>query len=340
MRVTLSNHFIDIEEHIAATGWSTQQRSAGTDLLDEIYSEEFIKQKAYDPKKKKFGDPAHKMLKLATSRKYGSILDFAHYIYEVEGLSRTFSHQLVRHRMAAYMQQSQRAVLIDSGRLNKEFWMVIPISMLQKGTEVICNYIKQCEESAIKYHEFINEYGIEREDARFVVPEGTKTFVNVTKNARSLQNFFEQRMCKTAQWEIQKVSAALYTLLNIVHPRIFEDMGPYCASKLAGRRCVPEVYECISEKRGETNKLKEIADERRNDFDKIEAGSLYNIDLTDVLGYKVPHEVKEEVSKKLGYDEILDLDYRVEGRIRKMPPFPENMKYKTMREKAKKDFGF
>lgn len=123
-----------------------------------------------------------------------SIIEHCVVTFLVEGISRSCSHQLVRHRIASYNQESQRYCRYD---LKGEDWYVTPPSL--EGSQTYKNKMHQ---AALHYLGDL-EFGIKPEDARYALPEAMKTKIIVTMNARSLFNFLDLRADKAAQWEIR-----------------------------------------------------------------------------------------------------------------------------------------
>lgn len=170
-----------------------------------------------------------------------SPVEHASFTFAIEGISRACSHQLVRHRIASYSQQSQRYVGMETG-----FRYVTPQSV--KGDpELSARFTAFMEDTQRFYNELVlamNERGIEGEaayeDARFVLPNATETKIIVTMNARELMHFFTQRCCRRAQWEIRAMAVRMLVLARQVAPAIFGDAGPTC---LRGP-CSEGAYSC------------------------------------------------------------------------------------------------
>ena len=131
-----------------------------------------------------------------------SIFEHASFTFAIEGISRSCSHQLVRHRIASYSQQSQRHVEPER--------YILPESMKDS------NLAKRglIELSSI-YATLISE-GVPREDARFILPQASTTNLVVTMNARELLHFFKLRLHKSSQWEIRELASMM---LNEVKPK-------------------------------------------------------------------------------------------------------------------------
>jgi thymidylate synthase (FAD) len=152
-----------------------------------------------------------------------SVLEHASFTFAIEGISRACSHQLVRHRIASFSQQSQRYVKMT------EFEFPLPPSIEQN--ETLVKQFHQAMSEAQKYYSAFIDAGIPAEDARYVLPNATETKLIMTANARSLLNFFELRLCTRAQWEIRNLAQLMLQEVRRVAPNIFSTAGPTCESK-------------------------------------------------------------------------------------------------------------
>lgn len=113
----------------------------------------------------------------------------------IKGISRACSHQLVRHRMASFVQESQRYTKIEGSD-----WYVKPPAFT--GTDVFDLEMH----SNKRAYDLAIENGVRLEDARYLLPEATKTNITMTINARSLFHFLDLRTAKNAQWEIRELA--------------------------------------------------------------------------------------------------------------------------------------
>lgn len=143
------------------------------------------------------------------------------FTFAVEGVSRALTHQLVRHRIASYSQQSQRYVN------EKEFDYIIPPSVTKHSKELEKEYTKIMKYINVKYKRLI-DLGIPKEDARLLLPNACETKIYITMNARSLINFFADRCCKRAQWEIRAMANRMSKLCIDVLPEVFIKGGAKC----------------------------------------------------------------------------------------------------------------
>ena len=176
-------------------------------------------------------EDGYKALGHALRSGHESVLEHAVFTFAIEGISRACSHQLVRHRMASYSQQSQRYVNMD------EFDYVVPESIKDKkglwhkeGEGVFTTsevYVELMDYISVLYARMIRA-GIPEEDARYILPNACKTNIIVTMNARELRHFFSLRCCERAQWEIKQVAEMMLALVKEVAPSIFEDAGSRC----------------------------------------------------------------------------------------------------------------
>jgi len=148
-----------------------------------------------------------------------SVLEHAVFTFSVDGVSRALTHQLVRHRIASFSQQSQRYV------------------SLKEPTYVIPETVKADAASLMLYEEMMKKIWdayavlsetVPAEDARYLLPNGCTTNITITMNARELRHFFSLRCCERAQWEIREMAERMLALCKEVSPVIFKDAGPPC----------------------------------------------------------------------------------------------------------------
>ncbi len=169
-------------------------------------------------------EKAKEILRKVISYGHHSVIEHASFTFSLEGVSRALTHQLVRHRIASYTQQSQRYVKITT---DNDEWYVIPPTYDDKEKRE--KFKKRMKIIASWYQEALKE-GFPSEDARFYLPNATKTNIVVTMNARELLHFFKLRCCKRAQWEIRKVAIEMLKQVKKIAPVIFEKAGPSCVA--------------------------------------------------------------------------------------------------------------
>ena len=132
------------------------------------------------------------------------------------GVSRALTHQLVRHRIASYCQESQRYVKV------KEPEYVTPPSIKEKEWQVF----EDAMGNAWNTYNYLIERGIPAEDARFVLPNACCSKIAITMNFRSWRHFLKLRLDKHAQWEIRTMAGEIFKLLMGIAPNCFEDLTP------------------------------------------------------------------------------------------------------------------
>jgi thymidylate synthase (FAD) len=152
-----------------------------------------------------------------------SVLEHASFTFGIEGISRVTTHQLVRHRIASYSQQSQRYV-----SHKEEFTSIMPDS-IAKNHEARQIFAFMSETVHKAYSQLV-EMGIPAEDARYILPNAAETKIVMTMNARELLHFFALRCCQRAQWEIREMSIEMLRLVRAIAPVIFRQGGPGCVS--------------------------------------------------------------------------------------------------------------
>lgn len=209
-------------------------------------------------------DEIDRFVNMLVSINHESPIEHVTFTFAVEGISRSCSHQIVRHRIASFSQQSQRYVKLN------QFEYIVPPE-IEKIPEAKERYIKSMEESQEAYNEIVShliyKYAEEQdlvseykekyekemdleeylitykkdkykviekkaiEDARYVFPNACETKMVFTMNARSLMNFLHHRCCQRAQWEIQELATAMLKELRQVAPILFSNAGPKCLTK-------------------------------------------------------------------------------------------------------------
>ena len=165
-------------------------------------------------------DNVMKSLRSAISSGHEAVLEHWSATFAVSGVSRALTHQLVRHRVASYSQQSQRYVDMDG------FDYVIPESILNHPDSL--EQFKWGIKAIQKVYKTLLAYGIDMEDARYILPNACTTNIIVSMNARQLRHFFALRCCNRAQKEIKELADKMLELVKEVAPTIFENAGPSC----------------------------------------------------------------------------------------------------------------
>ncbi|MDY4127728.1 FAD-dependent thymidylate synthase [Peptostreptococcus porci] len=184
----------------------------------------------------------------------GHLSPFEHatFTFAIEGVSRSLSHQLIRHRIASYSQQSQRYVKEGS---NFEF--ITPNIVYEMGAMAYLEYGEDMERIHDMYTKWQNKiqwwvestnyptYGmnaekVANENARYILPNATETKIIVSMNVRSLYNFFSERCCHRAQEEIRELANEMLKQLKEISPILFNNAGAPCTRG----KCEEGKYSC------------------------------------------------------------------------------------------------
>lgn len=150
-------------------------------------------------------------------RGHFTVAGMTDFMFLIEGISRACSHQLVRHRTAWYLQQSQRVV----DPTDKEDWYVTPPEM--ETPERIDIYREDMEDVKGTYDRLVLFEDVSREDARFVLPNATKTRVIMKIDGSNLLHFLKLRLDPKAQWEIQELARLMLEEVQKVCPTLFDE---------------------------------------------------------------------------------------------------------------------
>ncbi|MHB8155560.1 MAG: FAD-dependent thymidylate synthase [Candidatus Omnitrophota bacterium] len=157
-----------------------------------------------------------------------SPLEHVKFTFAIEGVSRALTHQLVRHRIASFSQQSQRYVK------EKDFDFIIPPA-IEKNSQAKNEFEKlmtAIQQSYTKLLELLGQDNISGEtanqDVRFVLPQAAETKIVVTMNCRELLHFFQHRCCSRAQWEIRQLANKMLGICCKELPAVFSEAGAKC----------------------------------------------------------------------------------------------------------------
>jgi thymidylate synthase (FAD) len=204
LKVKLLRYTADAELLCGTAAQTTIKSGKPSEILEKIDSE-----------------TAKRKIKMVTGYGHASVIEHASFTFSLEDVSRAMTHQLVRHRIASYTQQSQRYVTYDT--LEK---YVTPPSITDND-EAKKTFDDTLEKISETYQKLL-KIGIPKEDARFILPNAAKTNIIVTMNARELRHFFNLRCCARAQWEITEIAVEMLKQAKKAAPALFENCGPTC----------------------------------------------------------------------------------------------------------------
>ncbi|MBU3091340.1 FAD-dependent thymidylate synthase [Clostridium sp. CF011] len=205
-------------------------------------------------------EKTQKLLDMLMTYGHHSPIEHVSFTFAIEGISRSLTHQLVRHRVASYSQQSQRYVKLEQfeyiippniekdeeakiifiesmKRIQEEYNQLVEILCRNELANLLKEYLKDeklinTEEIEKKQYTIIKGKAEKKaiEDARYVFPNACETKMIVTMNARELIHFFNQRCCTRAQWEIRQMAKTMLMQARSVAPVLFKYAGPSCVS--------------------------------------------------------------------------------------------------------------
>ncbi|MEG2025510.1 MAG: FAD-dependent thymidylate synthase [Gordonibacter sp.] len=166
-----------------------------------------------------------------------STLEHASYTFAVDGVSRALTHQLVRHRIASFNQQSQRYV-----KFSDELPVVKPESVASdpQASALFDGAVAKAQEA----YRALLDAGVPAEDARYLLPNAVESKIVITMNVRELLHFFELRCCNRAQWEIRDMAHRMLELALPTAPYLFMDAGAPCVHGTCpeGKMCCGNPY--------------------------------------------------------------------------------------------------
>lgn len=167
-------------------------------------------------------------VKKIVSSGHQSPLEHVKFTFAIEGVSRALTHQLVRHRIASFSQQSQRYVK------EKDFDYIIPPT-IEKNQEAKNEFEKLMLTIQKSYTRLLLLMGQDNisgeaanQDARFCLPQAAETKIVVTMNCRELLHFFQHRCCSRAQWEIRQLANKMLDICKEKLPAVFTGSGAKC----------------------------------------------------------------------------------------------------------------
>ncbi|MDR3136367.1 MAG: FAD-dependent thymidylate synthase [Coriobacteriales bacterium] len=204
MQVSLLYHTADPERAVATAARLCYAPIGAAELMENLSQEQI-----------------YRVLKIIVSSGHFSALEHASFTFAIDDVSRALTHQLVRHRIASFNQQSQRYV-----QLTEEPVVVTPPA-IAADPELLTTFHVAIDTAYNTYAQLI-EAGVAAEDARYVLPNACASKIVVTMNLRELLHFFTLRCCHRAQWEIQELSCQMLELARPHAPYILLDAGAPC----------------------------------------------------------------------------------------------------------------
>ena len=248
LNVTILAHTPEFEQNIVRGARLCYSSASIEELKDKVTPED-----------------AERFLNMILEIGHGSILEHSSITFGIEGISRSLSHQLVRHRIGcSFSQKSQRYVnetdfnfivpnpiknnpiayesFLDHMKVSQDAYEKLYYILLYG---LIDDFYKEKNENPKIYKdldqkfeafksEHKNEYNkfskIAAENARAVLPNACETKIQVTMNVRALFNFFKERLCDRAQEEIREMAFEMWKACMEISPTIFKYAVPTCVN--------------------------------------------------------------------------------------------------------------
>lgn len=196
--------------------------------------------------------PSSVVVKSCYKSGHGSVLEHISFTFHIEGISRSCSHQLVRHRLASFDQRSQRYCNENNTECVVPRKIANDVSNLERFNEAIDNIWTN-------YNCMVNN-GIPKEDAREILPNACETEMYMTMNLRELSHFMGLRLCTRAQEQIRTLAKLMRDAVLEVCPEVEYMLVPKCEAIPGMAFCTEhqscgrhETLKAIMERAGETN---------------------------------------------------------------------------------------
>jgi len=204
MKIKLVKHTPEPEKMVAVAARLCYSPVGTEQLLEDLSDEE-----------------ANKLVRFVVKSGHLSTTEHIYFTFAIEGVSRALTHQLVRHRLASYNQQSQRYV-----KFHGNYEHIVPPSV-KNNPRMLSGFTSLIGQIHDFYEEMLKA-GVEAEDARYILPNASETKIIVSMNGRELLHFFTVRCCNRAQWEIRELATNMLKIIKQVCPVVFEKAGPNC----------------------------------------------------------------------------------------------------------------
>ena len=138
-------------------------------------------------------------------------------------VDRGVSHEIVRHRIASYSQESTRYCNYGNNKFGNEITVVNPC-FWPEDSEQYAAWRHSCETAEVYYFGLL-KMGAKPEEARSVLPNSLKTEVVMTANLREWRHFFRLRTAMAAHPQMREVATLLLTMMRNAIPVVFDDVG-------------------------------------------------------------------------------------------------------------------
>lgn len=166
-------------------------------------------------------DSAQKFLKNIINRGHEAVLE--HFSFTVKFIcDRGVSHEIVRHRLASYCQESTRYCNYSKDSFGSEITVIKPL-FLEEGTKGWDSWKRSCEVSETEYFNLL-ACGCTAQEARSVLPNSLKTEVVMTADIREWRHFLKLRCSAAAHPQMREVALILLDKVRSSIPVLFDDI--------------------------------------------------------------------------------------------------------------------
>jgi thymidylate synthase (FAD) len=197
------------------------------EILDNITPVEVLKKLelcgrvCYKSENKITDESAVKFISNIIKRGHESVLE--HVSFSVRFIcDRGVTHEMVRHRIASYSQESTRYCNYSKGDFDGQITVIEPL-YLEPGTEGYEIWKKACQEAENNYFKLL-QYGCTAQEARAVLPNSLKTEIVMTANVREWRHFLKLRTSKASHPQMREVADMLLTEFYFILPSLFDDI--------------------------------------------------------------------------------------------------------------------
>ncbi len=205
------------------------------------------------------------------------LLRHGSFTFDLEGVSRAASHQIVRHRIASFSQQSQRYV-----KITRSYGYLKPSSITEdlkvpieiRGQKMDVNFADVMDLTRQAEEGFVAK-GIKAEDSRYLRPNAATTNIVMSMSPRQLIHFFNLRCAPDAQWEIRDLAWSMYATVSLVAPTVFGPLPAADESEYVKKRVLL---------------VKDLVEKQLGAFEKTPPGELFHLELQPYFGLGHPVE--------------------------------------------------
>lgn len=177
-------------------------------------------------------DTASKFIRRLIKSGHESVLEHSQLVVRFNNCSRGFTHELVRHRLAGFSQESTRYVDYANGEVDLSKFSISCVAPPHRDVDEkfilsdgrvfsfvdMCNYVEE-------FYRTLRSGGWKPEDARQILPTGLVAQIVVSANFREWRHIFKMRTATVAHWEIREVMTKLLHEINETIPAVFEDLS-------------------------------------------------------------------------------------------------------------------